>query len=120
MGKKIGIGCLVVALVVIVGGGYFAYSSFVKPLMSSVSVLEDISEANKQIRNKSSYSPPSNIEITQGKVDRFVQVQKIIRENLEIRFSEVQQKYEKLAEELDGRELRISDITGVYSGFTQV
>ncbi len=120
MGKKIGIGCLVVALVVIVGGGYFAYSSFVKPLMSSVSVLEDISEANKQIRNKSSYSPPSNKEITPGQVDRFVQVQKSIRENLENRFSEFQQKYEELAEQLDGREPRISDLTGAYSDLIQM
>ena len=120
MGKKIGIGCLVVALVVIVGGGYFAYSSFVKPLMSSVSVLEDISEANKQIRNKSSYSPPSNKEITPGQVDRFVQVQKSIRENLENRFSEFQQKYEELAEQLDGREPRISDLSGAYSDLIQM
>ena len=88
--------------------------------MSSVSVLEDISEANKQIRNKSSYSPPSNKEITPGQVDRFVQVQKSIRENLENRFSEFQQKYEELAEQLDGREPRISDLSGAYSDLIQM
>src|SRR5690625_3062487 len=115
MGKKIGIECLVVALVVIVGGGYFVYSSFVKPIMSNVYVRNYISEANKQILNKSSYSPPSNKEIMPGQEDRFVQVQKSIRENLENRFADFQQKYEELAEQLDGREPRISDLTGAYS-----
>src|SRR5690625_1383538 len=120
MGKKIGIGCLVIALVVIVGGGYIAYSSLVKPLMSSVTVLEDITEKNNQIRNTSSYSPPSSKEITSNQVDRFVHVQQNIRQNLENRLSEFQQKYEELAEQLDGREPRLSDLTGAYSDLIQM
>lgn len=120
MGKKIGIGCLVVALVVIVGGGYYAYSSFVKPLMSNVSVLEDISEKNNQIENQSGYTPPASKEITSNQVDRFVNVQQDIRQNLENRFAEFQQKYEQLEEELQGREPGVAELMGAYSDMIQM
>lgn len=120
MGKKIGIGCLVIALVVVVGGGYFAYSSFIKPLMSSVTVLEDISEKNEQIANRSAYTPPASKEITPNQVDRFVNVQQEIRQNLESRFAEFQQKYEELEEELQGREPGLSELTGAWSDVMQM
>src|SRR5690625_4032186 len=88
--------------------------------MSRVSVLEDISEANKSIRYKSSSSPRENKEMKAGEVNRYVQVHKSISDNLENRLSEVHEKYDELAEQLDGREPRISDLTGAYSDLIQM
>jgi len=120
MGKKIALGCLGIGLLVLVGGGYFAYTSFVKPLMSSVTVLEDIDQANTEIEDQSSYSPPETGEITENQVERFVEAQKEIRQGLEARLGEFQQKYEELSAELENRQPTLNEITGAWSDMIQM
>lgn len=120
MGKKIALGCLGIGLLIVIGGGYFAYSTFVKPLMSSVSVLEEIDKSNTQIENQSSYSVPENREISENQVERFVDVQQEIRQGLETRFSEFQQEYEELSAELENREPSLDEITGAWSDMIQM
>lgn len=114
MGKKIALGCLGIGLLVVVVGGYFAYSTFVKPLMSSVTVLEEIDKSNAQIENQSSYTLPEDRELEEEQVARFVDVQKEIRAGLEARFSEFQQKYEELSADLENREPTFNEITGAW------
>lgn len=114
MGKKIALGCLGIGLLVVVVGGYFAYSTFVKPLMSSVTVLEEIDKSNAQIDNQSSYTLPEDRELEEEQVARFVDVQKEIRAGLEARFSEFQQKYEELSADLENREPTFNEITGAW------
>lgn len=120
MGKKIALGCLGIGLIVIVGGGYFAYSTFVKPLMGSVSVLQDIHEKNSKIENKSTYTIPVDREITENQVERFVDVQKDIRSGLENRFTEFQEKYDELSAELENREPTLNEITGAYADLIEL
>lgn len=120
MGKKIALGCLGIGLIVIVGGGYFAYSTFVKPLMGSVSVLQDIHEKNSEIENKSTYTIPADREITENQVERFVDVQKDIRSGLENRFTEFQEKYDELSAELENREPTLNEITGAYADLIEL
>jgi hypothetical protein len=120
MGKKIALGCLGIGLLIVIGGGYFAYSTFVKPLMRSVSVVEEINESNTQIENQSSFSAPENKEINENQVERFVNVQQEIRQDLEVRFGEFQQKYEELSAELEGREPTLNEITGAWSDMIQM
>jgi hypothetical protein len=120
MGKKIGLGCLVIGLAVLIGGGYFAYTSFVKPLMSSVTVLEDIDQTNSQINDQSSYTPPQSGELTENQVERFVEAQREIRQGLETRLAEFQQKYEELNAELENRQPTFNEITGAWSDMIQM
>lgn len=120
MGKKIALGCLGIGLIIVIGGGYFAYSTFVKPLMGSVSVLEEINESNAQIENQSSFTVPESREINENQVDRFVDVQQEIRQGLETRFGEFQQKYEELSAELENREPTLNEITGAWSDMIQM
>lgn len=120
MGKKIALGCLGIGLIIVIGGGYFAYSTFVKPLMGSVSVLEEINESNEQIQNQSSFTVPESREINENQVERFVDVQQEIRQGLEARFGEFQQKYEELSAELENREPTLNEITGAWSDMIQM
>src|SRR6056297_3852007 len=120
MGKKIALGCLGIGLLVLVGGGYFAYSTFVKPLMSSVSVLEDIDNTNSKIDNQSTYDVPEDREISETQVERFVDVQKEIRQGLEARISEFQKEYEELSAELENREPSLTEITGAWGDMIEM
>ncbi len=127
MGKKIALGCLVAALVVVVGGGFLGYTFFVKPLMGGVSALQDIHEKNEQIVNQSSYTPPEEGELSEDQVDRFVNVQREIRAGLENILTEFQEKYEELGTELEDRDPTIremmniyGDLVGLYSDAKQV
>jgi hypothetical protein len=120
MGKKIALGCLGIGLIIVIGGGYFAYSTFVKPLMSSVSVLEDIDKTNEQIENQSTYSVPESREINENQVERFVEVQKEIQTGLESRFEELQQKYDELNADLQNREPSLTEITGAWKDMMEL
>lgn len=127
MGKKIALGCLVVAVVVIVGGGFAGYTFFVKPMMSGVNALQDIHEKNEQITNRSSYSQPHDGELNEDQVERFVNVQQEIRQGLENVLTEFQEKYDELGAELEERDPTIremmnvyGDLVGLYSDAKQV
>ena len=120
MGKKIALGCLGIGLLILIGGGYFAYTSFVKPLMGSVSVLQDIDQTNTQINDQSAYSPPESGELNENQIERFVDAQKEIRQGLEARLGEFQQKYEELSAELENREPTFNEITGAWSDMIQM
>jgi flagellar basal body-associated protein FliL len=127
MGKKIALGCLGVALVVLIGGGYLTYTFVYKPVMGSMESLQQVHQQNEQIENQSTYSEPADGELTETQVERFVAVQKQIQSGVENRLTEFQQKYEQLDSELQNREPTIreimnawGDIMGLYSDAKQI
>lgn len=127
MGKKIALGCLGVALVVLIGGGYLTYTFVYKPVMGSMESLQQVHQQNEQIENQSTYSEPADGELTETQVERFVAVQKQIQTGVENRLTEFQQKYEQLDSELQNREPTIreimnawGDIMGLYTDAKQI
>ena len=127
MGKKIALGCLGVGLLVLVGGGFFGYNYVVKPMMGSVSSLQNIHEKNTQITNQQPYSAPQDGELSANQVDRFVNVQREIRQGLENVLTEFQEKYEDMGQEWEERDPSIremmnvwGDLVGLYSDAKQV
>ncbi|MDX1641925.1 MAG: hypothetical protein R3220_09530 [Balneolaceae bacterium] len=114
MGKKIAVGCLVVALVVLIGGGLLTYNYVYKPVMGSVSSLQEIHEKNEQIDNQSNYQPPADNELTEEQVERFVSVQRQIQSGIEERLAEFEQKYEELDAELQNREPTLTEIMNAW------
>ena len=127
MGKKIALGCLGVALVVLIGGGYLTYTFVYKPVMGSMESLQQVHQQNEQIENQSTYSEPADGELTETQVERFVAVQKQIQSGVENRLTEFQQKYEQLDSELQNREPTIreimnawGDIMNLYSDAKQI
>lgn len=127
MGKKIALGCLVVGLVLLIGGGLLTYNYVYKPIAGSVSSLQEIHEKNEQIDNKSSYQPSADNEMTESQVERFVAVQKQIQQGIEGRLEEFRKKYEELDQEMQNREPTLpeimnawGDIVDLYSDAKQI
>lgn len=114
MGKKIAIGCLAIGLVVLIGGGLLTYNFVYKPVMGSVSSLQEIHETNEQIDNQSTYQAPADNELNENQVERFVAVQKQIQQGVEDRLEEFQQKYEELDAELQNREPTLTEIMNAW------
>lgn len=131
MGKKIALGCLGVGLLVVVVGGFWGYYSFVKPMMGNLTTIQtaaqEINEKNNEIRNQSSYAPPQTGEISEDQVERFVSVQRDIRNGLEELLTELQEKYEELGQEFEQRDPTFremmnvgGDLMGLYADAKQV
>lgn len=116
MGKKIALGCLGVGLLILIGGGLLTYNYICKPVMGSVSSLQEIHEINGQIDDQSTYEAPADHEMTEDQVERFVSVQRQIQTGIEERLNEFQQKYDELDQELQNqnREPGIGEIMNAY------
>lgn len=116
MGKKIALGCLGVFFLLLIGGGLLTYNYVYKPVMGSVSSLQEIHETNTQIDNKSTYEAPADNVMTEDQVERFVAVQRQIQSGIEGRLEEFQQKYEELDQELqtENREPGIGEIMNAW------
>ncbi len=120
MGKKIVLGCLGVGVLVLVVGGYFVYTLLIKPVTAGMNVLKDIHEANERVVDQSSYQPPASGEMTEDQVERFVAVQSSIRQGLEGRFTEFQEKYEEIGKEWEDRDPSIREIMGVWGDIVKL
>jgi hypothetical protein len=100
--KKILAGCLVILVlggVMLAVGAYFAYRA-ASPMVESARTMFDglsqVSELEKEIKNRNSYSGPDNGELQKEQVDRFVRVQDSMRKSMGQRFDEIEAKYEYL------------------------
>jgi len=114
MGKKILLGCLGFGVLVLVVGGYFVYTLLIKPVSASMNVLNDIHEANERVADRSAYQPPPTGEMTEDQVERFVAVQSSIRQGLEERFTEFQEKYEEVGKQWEERDPSVREIMNVW------
>lgn len=131
MGKKIALGCLGVGLLVIAVGGFWGYNSFIKPMMGNITEIQssaqEINQKNNDIQNQSSYSKPESGEISEDQVERFVSVQKNIRQGTEELLTEFQEKYDELGRQFEEREPTYremmnvgGDLMGLYADAKQV
>ena len=107
--KKLLVGCLIVlvlGVIVAIEGSYFLYRAASPVLQNARSYLKgmaELSELDDQITNKSAHVPPSNRELAQAQVERFVRVQDSMRAALGQRFTEIEAKYQHLKANADDR-----------------
>lgn len=104
--KNVAIGCAIVAgmLMLMAGiGGYFLYSSAQK-YISGYAELAEIPALNEQIRNQSAYRAPANGRMTAAQVNSYIRIQQSIREDLGVRFSQLEQKYDQLTRTLEDKQ----------------
>jgi hypothetical protein len=100
--KKILIGCLIILVIAGVAlgvGAYFLYRAAAPVIQNARSYLDNFSqlgELEKQIANRSRYSPPQNGELTREQIERFARVQQHIRTALGTRLQQIEAKYEHL------------------------
>ena len=104
MGRKIALGCMGLIVLVLVAGGFFVYSFVYRPFQVFLGTLEEIHAANEQIENQEPYTPPTDGELTEEQVARFVAVQNELKAGLEGKLAELEEKYEDVGEEWQERD----------------
>ena len=99
MNKKVVMGCLIAVVAVIAIGGGLAYFYVVRPLTNTVRAgveLTRITELDRQVTNRASFSAPANAELTERDVERFMQVSNTVMNGLQNRANELQAKYQDI------------------------
>ena len=124
--KKFAIGCFGVLVVLALVGGGITWFKVIKPGMEFAGGIAELgqrySELNDSIENRSGYTPPSDGLLTESAFNRFLAAQRSMRNQLEGRLQDLQQKYEDLEQEIDqrGGQASITDMMGAYSDLTDL
>lgn len=102
MNKKVVLGCLGAAAVVLIAGGVAGYFFLVRPGMEYVRSIGDVakvSEMDSQVQNTQSFTPPQDGLLTEDQVTRFVQVQRTITSRLGEELQNLKQKHSSMSGE---------------------
>ncbi len=125
--KKFAIGCLGVLVVLAVVGGGIAWFKVIKPGMDFASGLVEIGKQydrlNDQIENRSRFEPPADGSVSEQTLERFLATQRQISQTMRGRFTELEEKYDALKQEIDQRdtgEANLSELMGAYSDITNL
>lgn len=125
--KKILAGCLIVAVIAVIGfsvAGYYAYRVMRPMLDDATSYLDkarEMSRLGDRVANKSPYVPPENGELTQNQVERFLAVQGRVRSELDSKWAEVETKSAEIRKKTEGgQSLSFSDATSIFSDIANI
>jgi len=126
--KKILVGCLVVAVIAMIGlgvAGYFAYR-VMRPVIDNAANYMDkareVTRLGEEITNKTAYEPPANGELTQAQVERFIAVQTRVRAELSDRWSEIEKKSREIRDKADRNrnDWTLAEFTSVFSDIANI
>jgi hypothetical protein len=120
--KKILTGCLIVAVIAMIGfgvAGYYAYR-FARPMIDSagdyMARAGEIAKLGDRVVNRKPYLPPASGELTSGQVERFLAVQTRVRDELGDRWSEIETKAADVRRKTEGKDrLDLSEVTSIFS-----
>lgn len=124
--KKFAIGCFGVLVVLALVGGGIVWVKVIKPGMEFAGGIAELGQEyqqlNDSIDNRSGYSPPEDGVLEERAFQRFLAAQRQMRNQLEGRLQELEQKYRALEEEVDqrGGQASIGDMMGAYSDLTDL
>lgn len=125
--KKILTGCLIVAVIAMIGfgvAGYYAYR-FARPMIEGagdyVARAREITRLGDRVANKAPYVPPKNGELTASQVDRFVAVQGRVRNELGDRWTEIEVKSAEIRKKTEGNEtLSFAEVRSIFSDVANI
>lgn len=120
--KKFLIGCFGLFVLLAIGGSVATYFFVIKPGMQFAQEFaqlgQEFEQANANIDNQSSFTPPANEELTQSGFDRYLAAQQQIRTQIADRLQQLETKYEAFDTNRPGGEQpSIGDIVGAYADF---
>jgi hypothetical protein len=126
--KKILGGCLIVAVIAIVGLGVAAFYAYraMKPVIDNASNYMDkareVVRLGEGVRIKSGFEPPKSGELTPQQVERFVAVQTRMRDDLSDRWELIEKKSAELkARAADQRgDWTMAEFTSVFSEIANI
>ncbi len=119
--KKFLIGCLGVIVVLSIAGGIAGYQFIYKPgkaLLANIEKLDQISALDNQVANKNSFSAPADNVLSAQQVERYMTVQKTMKDSLELDFNTLNDKYENIQDEPSIKDIR--KLIGAYSDLIRV
>lgn len=115
--KNFAIGCAVVLLVLVVGGGTVAWFKLIKPGMEMASSFvefgEEFGQLNEAIANKEPYRPASDATLTAAQLDRFLAAQRQMRTTISERMTELEAKFKTIDQQLKEQQ----DLAGIAEAF---
>jgi hypothetical protein len=126
--KKILTGCLIVAVIAMIGLGvaaFYAYR-FVKPMVNSASSYMDkareVTRLGDQIKIKTPYTPPANGELTLQQVERFMAVQSRVRSDLGSKWDQIEKQSAAIKAKAasNNGELTMAEFTNVFSEIANI
>ncbi len=126
--KKILAGCLVVAVIAMIGFGVAAFYAYraMRPVIDNASSYMDkareVTRLGEGVRNKSAFEPPVNGELTAQQVERFVAVQTRVRDDLSDRWELVEQKSSELKSKAAAKsgDWTLAEFTGVFADIATI
>lgn len=101
--KKTLFGCLILFVLVAVGGGYAAYRFLYLPgkaYVEGFAQLKVLPELNAQVRNQAEFAAPAGNVLTPEGVEQFMRTQRAVRSALGVRLNELETKYRTLGERM--------------------
>jgi hypothetical protein len=121
--KKILTGCLIVAVIAMIGlgvAGFYAYRAM-RPVIENASNYMDkareITRLGDEIKIKTHYEPPKNGELTPAQVERFLAVQSRVRSDLGSQWAEIEKKSADIKAKADAnrKDWTLAEFTSVFS-----
>lgn len=119
MGKFLG-GCLIVCLVLVIGGGAVGYYVFVKPYTDmageAVVFAQELEALDGELAVRGPYQPPEDGLVSADALQRYLAVQQRMRTDMEGEMQTLQARYEALDGELESeqREASVAEIMTAY------
>jgi hypothetical protein len=126
--KKILTGCLIVAVIAMIGlgvAGYYAYRAM-KPVIDNASnymeTAQEVARLGENITNKTPFEPPKNGELTGAQVERFLAVQTRVRSELGDKWGEIEKKSAEIKAKADRNrpDWTLSEFTSVFSDIANI
>ena len=114
--KKLLVGCgfaLLLTGMAAAGIAYYLYQK-VSTTVSQFAELGKISDLERDVRNRTSYTPPASEELTEAQLEKLVQVQTHVRQKLGEQIKAFEAKYRTLAEK---KEATIADAPALLSAY---
>ena len=123
---KILIGCLLVLVLVVGGGGLAGYFFVIKPGYDFVtdvqSFVREYTELNEQVDRTERYQPPADGSISAEQFQRFLVAQRDMRDAMEGRMSELKEQFETMQADIDRdeREVSLTEMATAYRGLGEL
>ena len=126
--KKILTGCLIVLVIAMIGfavAGYYAYRAM-KPVIDNATNYMDtateVARLGENITNKTPFEPPTNGELTNTQLERFLAVQTRVRSELGDKWGEIEKKSAEIKAKADRNrpDRTLSEFTSVFSDIANI
>jgi hypothetical protein len=126
--KKILTGCLIVAVIAMLGFGVAAFYAYraMKPVIDNASNYMDkariVEQLGALITNKAPFVPPANGELTSAQVERFLAVQTRVRSELGDKWEEIEKKSAAIRSRADKNrnDWTLAEFTQVFSEIANI